>query len=299
MHVHDGKRCEVDFVVELPSFPEQTFNIVDFGAVPGGLVKNTEAFTRAIAACTQAGGGKVVVPSGLWLTGPITLQNNVNLHLEQGAVVQFSPHFEDYPLIETNWEGKQGIRCQAPLNGLDLENIAITGQGIFDGSGQAWRMVKKEKLTKNQWRKLVASGGVVDKAAKIWWPSRQAMNGAKLVAALDQSGTAKLEDYAQAREYLRPVLLSLVRCKKVLLDGPTFRNSPSWNLHPLLCEDVTIRNINAYNHWWAQNGDSLDLESCRRVIVSDSFFNGGDAGICLISGKDREGRERGVPTEDV
>ncbi len=299
MQVYDAKGWGVDFVVELPTFPERTFNIVDYGAVPGGLIKNTEAFARAMSACAQAGGGKVVVPAGLWLTGPITLQSNVNLHLEQGAVVRFSPQFEDYPLVRTSWEGKKRVCCQAPLNGVDLENVAITGQGIFDGAGQAWRMVKKEKLTMNQWRKLVASGGVVDKATKIWWPSKQAMNGAKIVTALEESGTATLEDFAQAREYLRPVLLSLVRCKKVLLDGPTFRNSPSWNLHPLLCEDVTIRNITAYNHWWAQNGDSLDLESCRRVFVTDSFFNGGDDGICLKSGKDREGRERGVPTEDV
>lgn len=299
MHAQDGKRYELDFEVKLPSFPDQNYNISDFGAIPGGLVKNTEAFAQAMAACTQAGGGKVVVPAGLWLTGPITLHNNINLHLEQGALVQFSPQFEDYPLVESSWEGKTRVRCQAPLSGRDLENIAITGQGIFDGSGQAWRMVKKEKLTDKQWKKLVASGGVVDEETQIWWPSREAMNGAKLVAALEKSGTAQREDYAQAREFLRPVLLSLARCKQVLLDGPTFRNSPGWNLHPLLCEDVTIRNVYTYNHWWAQNGDSLDLESCRRVLVSDSLFDGGDDGICLKSGKDREGRERGVPTEDV
>ncbi len=295
------KTCEnskINFEVKLPSFPDQTFNILDYGAVDGGLVMNTEAFARAIQACAEAGGGKVVVPAGLWLTGPITLKNNVNLHLEQGALVKFSPKFEDYPLIETNWEGNKKVRCMSPINGKDLDNIAITGKGIFDGSGEAWRMVKRDKLTVGQWKKLVASGGVVEDD-RLWWPSQQAMNGAKLVARLEQSGTARIEDYAEAREFLRPVLVSLIHCKKVLLDGPVFRNSPGWNIHPLICEDVTIRNITAYNHWYAQNGDSLDLESCRNVMISDSIFDGGDDGICMKSGKNEEGRKRGIPTENV
>jgi polygalacturonase len=284
--------------IKEPNFPNNIFRITDYGAVGDGHTKNAEAFAKAITACVTAGGGRVVVPAGLWLTGPIELKSNLNLHLEQGAVILFSPDFEDYPLIRKTWEGSAAVRCTPPLHGENLENIAITGEGIIDGSGQAWRPVKKSKMTDSQWKKLLASGGVVDPAGRIWWPSKEAMNGAKTVRELN-ARSAELHEYAAARQYLRPVLLGLVNCKNILLDGPTFQNSPAWNLHPLLCENMIIRNVTVMNPWWGQNGDGLDIESCRNVIVNNCRFDVGDDAICMKSGKNEYGRARGRPTENI
>lgn len=286
--------------VQLPQIPDRRVLLSDFGAVGDGLTLNTNPFAKALEACSKAGGGRVVVPQGIWLTGPIQLKSNINLHLERGAVILFSPRVEDYPLVRTTWEGSPAVRRMSPIYGVQIENIAITGEGVLDGSGDAWRMVKKSKLTEAEWRKLIASGGVVDKAGDTWWPSAEAMNGAALVRALDGRGTnVPIDEYTAAREYLRPVLVSLIECKRVLLDGPTFQNSPAWNIHPLMCEDVVIRNISALNPWYSQNGDGLDLDSCRRVVVYNCRFDVGDDAICLKSGRDEYGRRRGRPCEEI
>ncbi|MCK6558136.1 glycoside hydrolase family 28 protein [candidate division KSB1 bacterium] len=286
--------------IPLPSFPDKQFNIVDYGAVGDGKTMNTEAIAKAISACAATGGGKVVIPAGIWLTGPIQLQSNLNLHVARGALVIFSPQRTDYPLIETWYEGRLEYRCMPPLFGENLENIAITGAGVFDGSGEVWRPVKKFKLTAMQWKELVASGGVVDQKGSTWWPSAAAMNGADEIEILRQSNKPPVRAaFEKLRDFLRPVLLQLSRCNKVLLDGPTFQNSPAWNLHPLMSENITIRNVTVRNPWYSQNGDGLDLESCRNVAVYNCNFDVGDDAICLKSGRDEAGRRRGMPTENV
>jgi len=285
--------------IQIPLFPTDTINIVNHGAVGNGLVMNTNAFAEAIETCASKGGGTVIVPAGIWLTGPIRLKSNINLHLRQGSVILFSPRFEDFPLIQSTWEGQEMVRCIAPISGFNLKNIAITGQGIIDGSGDAWRPVKRFKMTDNQWRNLLASGGVLSADGKIWWPSEGALNGADLVNNLMKRKDVDLKEYEAAREYLRPVLVNLVNCRNVLLDGPTFQNSPAWNIHLLMCENIVIRNITVRNPWYSQNGDGLDLESCRNVILYKSRFDVGDDAICLKSGKNEFGRKRGKPTENV
>ena len=284
--------------IELPVIPPRTVSITDFGAVGDGAALNTTAFDRAIEACAKNGGGRVIVPQGIWLTGPIQLKSNIDLHVERGAVIQFSARAEDYPLVRTTWEGSPAVRRMSPIYGVGIENIAITGEGVLDGAGEAWRMVKKSKLTDGEWRKLVASGGVLEKTGDTWWPSLEAMNGAALVRSLDKRA-APIEDYAAAREFLRPVLVSLVECRRVLLDGPTFQNSPAWNIHPLMCADMVIRNVTVLNPWYSQNGDGLDLDSCRRVAVYNCRFDVGDDAICLKSGRDEYGRKRGRPCEEI
>ncbi|MGH7594985.1 MAG: glycoside hydrolase family 28 protein [bacterium] len=286
--------------IPLPSFPDKKFNIVDYGAIGDGKTMNTEAIAKAISACAKAGGGQVVIPAGIWLTGPIQLKSNLNLHAEKGALVIFSPNRQDYPLIDTWFEGRPEYRCMSPIFGENLENIAITGEGVFDGSGEAWRPVKKFKMTERQWKELLASGGVVDQKGTTWWPSEAAMNGAEYLENLKKTNPQpQREDYEKVRDFLRPVLLQLSRCKKVLLDGPTFQNSPAWNLHPLMSENITIRNITVRNPWHSQNGDGLDLESCLNVAVYNCNFDVGDDAICLKSGRDEAGRRRGMPTENV
>jgi polygalacturonase len=286
--------------IAVPRIPDRTCRVTDHGARGDATTLNTTAITAAIDACSKAGGGQVVVPRGVFLTGPIELKSRIDLHLERGALLLFSTRFEDYPLVRTSYEGGASVKAASPIWAKDAEDIAITGEGVIDGSGQAWRPVKKFKMTENQWKALLASGGVVDASGANWWPSREAMNGAETVKALDaRGGDVPLAAYAAAREFLRPVMISLVACRRVLLDGPTFQNSPAWNIHPLLCEDLVIRNITVLNPWYSQNGDGLDLDSCRRVAVYNCRFDVGDDAICIKSGKDEYGRRRGRPTEDV
>ena len=128
-----------------------------------------------MATLLAKGGGKLIIPAGIWLTGPITFQSNVNLHLEQGAVIVFSTDFKLYPLVETSYEGRNEYRCFSPINGKNLHDIAITGKGIIDGSGEAWRPVKRDKMTEEHWKKLVKSGGILNEKQDTWWPSKSAL----------------------------------------------------------------------------------------------------------------------------
>ena len=286
-----------------PTAPGATYNILDYGAVGDGQTMNTDSFRKAIEACSAAGGGHVRVPAGVYLTGPIVLMSDVDLHVERGATVLFSRKLSDYPLVRTNWEGRDTYRCQSPISGDNLENVSITGQGIFDGQGDAWRMVKKTKLTQEQWDRLVASGGYVEEKKKgdiTWWPNKTV---AQSQEALRKLGEAKKpateEDYAKLHDLLRPELVSLAHSRHILFEGVTFRNSPGWNVHVLEDEDLTVRHVTLFNEIYAQNGDGIDIDSCRNVFVTDSTIYAGDDDICLKSGRDEEGRKRGKPTENV
>ena len=286
-------------VIQQVNFKKDTTSIVNFGAKGDGITLNTQSINKAIASVSQKGGGVVLIPSGLWLTGPIELKSNVNLHLKRDAILQFTDDFNQYKLVQGNWEGQPAWRNQSPISGVNLENIAITGTGIIDGNGGAWRMVKKDKLTETQWKTLVASGGVVRADGKMWYPSEKTVKGSntKNAGVIEAGKTAA--DYEDIKDFLRPNLLVLTGCKKVLLEGVTFQNSPAWNLHPLLCEDLTLRNLQVKNPWFAQNGDGVDVESCKNVLIEGSTFDVGDDGICIKSGRDEAGRKRGVPTENV
>ncbi|WP_256010724.1 glycoside hydrolase family 28 protein [Desertivirga xinjiangensis] len=285
--------------VVVPKFKSDTVSITKNGALNDGLTLNTESINRTIDQVSKNGGGVVLIPRGFWLTGPIELKSNVNLHLAADAFVSFTDDLTQYRLIETNWEGLAAVRNQSPVSGTNLENIAITGKGIIDGNGDAWRMVKKEKLTDSQWNKLLASGGTLSEDKKIWYPSESSLRGSKVKGAGVISAGKSLKDYEEIKDFLRPNLLVLTNCKKVLLEGVTFQNSPAWNLHPLMCEDLTVRDLQVKNPWYAQNGDGIDVESCKNVLIENSVFDVGDDGICIKSGRDEQGRKRGKPTENV
>ena len=282
-----------------PSFKSDTFNIVQYGAIADGLTLNTKAVNTAISECNAKGGGVVKVPNGLWLTGPIGFKSNVNLFLEDNATLLFTTDKSQYELIESNWEGLPAVRNQSPIYGNNLENIAITGKGIIDGNGDSWRAVKKDKLSESQWHKLVATGGLVSEDGKTWYPSEQYYQGSKL----DKPGVLlngkTLQDYKAFKDFFRPNILVFTNCKKILLDGPTFQNSAAWGLHPLMCEQVTVRNVYVKNPWYAQNGDGIDVESCSNVLIEGCTFDVGDDGICIKSGRDEEGRKRAKPTENL
>ncbi|HEY8896207.1 MAG TPA: glycoside hydrolase family 28 protein [Niastella sp.] len=282
-----------------PKFRRDTFRIEKFGAIADGLTLNTVSINKAIATCSAKGGGVVLVSGGVWLTGPVEMKNNVNLHITRDAILLFSDDFDQYPLVEGTYEGRTSARNQSPIYGNNLENIAITGRGVVDGNGDVWRMVGKDKLTEREWKAKKASGGLVSADDRIWFPS------AKTKLAFDtKRGTAllpgqTLKDFEEIKDFLRPNLLVFTNCKKILLEGITFQNSPAWCLHPVLCEDLTIRNVFAKNPDYAQNGDGLDVESCKNVLIEGCTFDVGDDGICIKSGKDEEGRKRGRPTENV
>ena len=296
--VYAGIEFEMPRVQE-PVIPANEVNIKDFGAVSGGQVLNSEAFAAAIDAVTRKGGGKVVIPAGIWLTGPIILKSNLELYTDPGALVIFSTDKDLYPIIETSFEGLDTWRCISPIYGKNLENIAFTGHGVWDGSGEAWRFVKRPKLTDNQWKKLVASGGVVNERGNEWYPSEQFRIAHETANMNVPTGLTTKEEYEAIRDFLRPVMVSIQNSKKVLFDGPTFQNSPAWCIHPLMVEDLTVRNITVRNPWFSQNGDGIDIESCKNVVLYNSRFDVGDDAICIKSGKDEDGRRRGVPAENI
>ncbi len=284
--------------VALPRIPKNTVNLSTFGSGDGATL-NTEAFEKAFTALSKKGGGKLIVPPGIWLTGPIRMRSNTELHLETGALIQFSRDFHLYPLAVLDTKGVKSVESTSPISGQDLENVAITGDGIIDGGGDAWRPLKKEKVSDSDWRAMTKSGGVTDDKTGMWFPSRDVMNGGRIVASLRQSGSLNLGDYEPAHQFLRPRLLRLIGCKKVLLSGVTYKNPPNWTLNPELCDEVSILNVQVRNLFSAQNSDALDLESCRHAVIRGCTFDAGDDGICIKSGKDAEGRRIGVPTENV
>lgn len=285
--------------VQEPVFKKDTFSILTYHAVGDGVTLNTQALQRAIHDCHAKGGGVVLVPNGLWLTGPLVLESHVNLHLEANATLLFTSDKSQYRLVESNWEGLPAVRNQSPLSGTNLQNIAITGKGIIDGNGDAWRAVKKDKLTESQWRTLVASGGLVDEQTRTWYPSASFFKASQLEKPGVLEDGKTLQDFAAYKDFFRPNLLVFNGCKNVLLDGPTFQNAAAWGVHTLLCEHLTVRNVSVKNPWYAQNGDGIDVESCSNVLIENSTFDVGDDGICIKSGRDEAGRKRGTPTKDL
>lgn len=281
-----------------PLIPEFRVSVTDFGGIGNGQHKNTDAFSRAMAALSEKGGGTLYVPQGVWFTGPIVFQSNINLYIEKGALILFSPDFDDYPIVETIFEGLNTKRCQSPISGRGLKNIAITGLGTIDGSGHAWRPVKKEKVTERQWRKITSGGGAF-KRDDYWFPTEKALRGDAISDMNVPRNLNSTEEWNSVKDFLRPVMISFIECENILLEGVTFSNSPSWNLHPLMCENLIIDNISVRNPSYAQNGDGLDLESCKNSIIVNSSFDVGDDGICIKSGKDEDGRRRARPTENV
>jgi hypothetical protein len=292
--------ASAQFAVKLPVISRKdTINISKIGAIPDGNFLNTTIINSAIEKMSNKGGGVVLIPGGLWLTGPVVLKSNVNLHLAIGATLLFTKDFNQYPLVEANWEGLPQMRNQSPISATKAKNISITGRGIIDGNGDAWRMVKRDKLNETQWKKLVSSGGVVSDDKKTWYPSEKVVKGSTITnpGAIDPAKDAAY--YNSVKDFLRPNLVLLTECVNVLLEGVTFQNSPAWCLHPLMCEHLTVRNVSVKNPWYAQNGDGIDVESCSNVLIENSTFDVGDDGICVKSGRDAEGRKRAMPTQNM
>jgi len=296
---HSKPLAGVNWKTTLPAIPKNEMSLVKCGGIGDGKTLNTGAFVKAIDALSKKGGGKLIVPAGIWLTGPIWLKNNIELHLNAGAMIQFSRDFSLYPLFVVDTKGEKEVCATSPISGNDLKNIAITGSGIIDGGGDAWRPMKKSKMTESDWKALVKSGGVLSKSGDTWYPNAVVMEGGKKVEELIRKNSLDLKEYEPYHDYLRPKMIRLINCKKVLIQDVMVQNPPNWTINPVLCEDVSILNVTVKNNENAQNSDALDLESCKRSLVRDCVFDVGDDGICIKSGKDEAGRRIGVPTEDL
>ncbi len=254
---------------EAPTFPDRSFSIVDFGARPGGEESNTLAIRRAIAACAEAGGGRVLVPTGVWLTGPIHLKSRVDLHLADGAELRFSPRFDDYlPVVYIQ---RGGVRCYnySPLiYAHQCETIAVTGRGTLNGQGQAW------------------------------WPWKKRQPGMTRLFHAPANGIPVQERvFGTEADGVRPPFIQPIDCRNVLLEGFTMINGPSWNIHPVYCENVTVRKVSVTT--LGPNNDGIDPDSCRNVLIEDCFLDTGDDCICLKAGRNEDAWEVGKPLENV
>jgi len=258
-----------------PHFNTNVFNIKTYGAVSDGQTLNTTAFEKAITACNAAGGGTVLIPPGLWLTGPIVLKSNVNLHAERGALITFTTNHTQYPIING--------RVQLPVSGNNLENVGITGEGIFDGGGDTWRPLKKSKAAPSLWSAMLKKGGVVSKDGDMYWPSKEGMDGEDYLKNLKGKPNLTAQDYLPARDFLRPNMVVITNSKNVLFDGPTFKNAPQFALNPHGCINMIIRNVTINNEYSAQNGDGIDISECKNVLIYHCTVNAGDDGICMKS----------------
>lgn len=286
--------------IYLPHFKKDTFNILDYGAVADGMTLNSIAINKAIEACAQKGGGIVLVPSGSYVTGPIIMKSNINLHLAKSALVIFSSDFNQYPLVKSSFEGVDAARCQSPVVAENLENVAITGHGIMNGNGFYWRPLKKDKLSDSEWKKhLKEYGGVLTSDKKMWYSSEKALKGylTNNIGKLTEGKT--LADFEDVKDFLRPHMIRISQCKNILIEDVTFENSPFWTTHLIMSEHITLKNLKVKNPWFGTNTDALDLESCKNAFVENCTFDTGDDGICIKSGRDEDGRKRGMPTKDI
>lgn len=287
------------FMVELPKFENHVFDIRLFGAVGDGKTSNTAAFKEAIKAAHE-NGGRVVVPDGIWLTGPIELLSNVELHLADNALIVFSKNIEEYPLIITDFEGTDRIRTLSQIYANGAENIAITGFGTIDGNGHMWRPVKKWKMTERAWKELLEKSDCVIKSSdgEVWVPSRTIYDG-YMAGEPSLEDEDALEKAAPYYDFYRPAMVNFKHCDKVLIEGVTLQNSPAWNVHPYFCTNLTVRYATISNPYHAQNGDGIDVESCRNVEIHHCRLQVGDDGICIKSGKNAKARQIEGPSENI
>lgn len=285
--------------VARPVIPDLRVSVKDFGGVGDGVTLNTGAFAKAMKHLSDKGGGHLDVPAGIWLTGPIEILSNCDLHVTPNAVIIFDPDRDLYPIIQTVFEGLDTRRCESPVHAEGARNISITGGGVLDGSGEAWRMVKKSKLTDGEWRKLVASGGIVSRDGRIWYPD-EGFEKATMFSNMNvPSVDLTAEQWNEIKSFLRPNMVSLRNCENVLLEDCSFQNSPCWNVHPLMCKNLIVNRVNIRNPYYSQNGDAIDVDSCENVLITNSTFDAGDDGICIKSGKDADGRRRARPCKNL
>ncbi|MBN2280256.1 MAG: glycoside hydrolase family 28 protein [Candidatus Marinimicrobia bacterium] len=265
-----------------PVFPHRQFDITDFGAVGDGLQDCSEALRQAIEKCHGSGGGSVWVPAGNYLTGPIHLKSNVNLILAKEATLLFSIRTEDYlPVVYTRFEGVECMNYSPLIYAFEAENIAVTGAGLLDGQASLehwWPWAGKPEY-----------GSSAD------WPTQ--FEDRQQLFQMAESGLPVEERIFGAGHYLRPNFIQFYRCKNILVQDISIINSPMWEVHPVLCENVIVRNIHVKTH--GPNNDGCNPESCTNVLIQNCFFDTGDDCIAIKSGRNGDGRRVNVPSQNI
>ncbi len=267
--------------IKPPLFPKKNFDITKFGAKAEASNDSSLAIARAIDACSKAGGGRVVVPAGEFLTGAVHLKSNVNLYLVRGATLKFSTDASKYPIVATRFEGMECMNVSPFIYAFGQTNIAITGEGTLDGQSN-----------NEHWWNWHGSANFGGKAGE---PNQRAAR-ARLYKMMEDGTPVKDRVFGPA-DRLRPNFIQPHRCKNVLIEGVTIVNSPMWEVHPLLCENVTVRKLRISSH--GPNNDGCDPESCKDVLIEDCYFDTGDDCIAIKSGRNDDGRRVAVPTENV
>lgn len=268
--------------VAAPAIPGNTVNIKDFGGVGDGLTLNTEAFSKAISALNKQGGGHLVVPAGIWLSGMISLKDNIDLHLEKNAILLASP---DKNLFIKEKDGKKDKKCSPMISASKRKNVSITGEGIIDGNGAYWRPVKRSKVSDTEWKEFKYLGGTETEGGKLWFP-------------FNLKNYGNIADTPEAQEKMRTHLIRITDCENVLVEGVTIQNSPKFHLIPTRCTNVIVDGVTIRCPWNAQNGDALDISSCRNVLIVNNVIDAGDDGICMKGGAGESGVEYG-PCENI
>ena len=274
--------------ITVPGFPDRTFNIAERGAVGNGIFKNTDIINNTIIECSKAGGGKVVIPRGVWLTGPITMQSHVNLHLQAGALVVFSDDINDYKLTGSNFSN-----IESQINGSNLENVAITGRGVFNGNGDRWRPVKKEKVNDKQWKALIKTGEVAADG-KTWYPRVGTIAAIDLKQNTPSAELKTREANERVKLTMRPYLLNVENLKNMVVEGVTLQNSAHIANMLRRIDGLVMKDVKVLNQWWSQNADGLDISACRNVLLYDCSVNTGDDGICMKSTRSSNQSEFGL-----
>ncbi|HEY0947706.1 MAG TPA: glycoside hydrolase family 88 protein [Opitutaceae bacterium] len=261
--------------IQAPTFPARDFPITDFGAKAGGA-DCTEAIAKAIAACNQAGGGRVVIPAGEWHTGAIHLKSNVNLHVSEGATLKFSTDPKKYPIVFTRWEGVECMNYSPLIYAFEQENIAITGRGTLDGQAD-WD---------NWWGWNQKSAG----------PTKQRPARDRLIQMGETDVPVEQRIFGEG-SFLRPNFVQPYRCKNILIADVTIVRSPMWELHPVLSRNITVRAVKITSH--GPNNDGCDPESSADILIEDCLFDTGDDCIAIKSGRNNDGRRLNVPSENI
>lgn len=256
--------------VEAVYIPPRTVSVADYGAVGDGVTLCTDAFRKAVNALARQGGGRIDVPAGVWLCGPIMLKDSIELHLQQGAILYFSP---DKRLFVDSDAGSK--RVLPAIRASKRRNIAITGQGIIDGNGQQWRPVKRGKVSDVEWKQFQELGGVERQEGQLWYPWDA------------RAGYPNIATTPEKQEAMRNDLLRFTNCENVLVEGVTVQNAPRFHVHPVNCRNVIIDGVTVRCPWNAQNGDAIDLSDCQQALVAGCTVDAGDDGICMKSGNSK------------
>ena len=283
---------QIEQSIREPQFADKTYTITKYGASPDATAaKNQKAIQKAIDQCSKKGGGKVIVPAGQkFLTGAITLKSGVNLVVENGAVLEFAFEPELYPIVETSWEGLECFNLSPCVYAFGAKDIAITGKGTIDGGGSNDTWWPWNGNPRFGWKEGMISQRIESRP-------RLLKNGEDGIPMYNEKGERSPERVFGPKDGLRPQLVSFNKCEGILLEDVTLLRSPFWVIHPLHSTDITVRRVKMIND--GPNGDGCDPECCDRVLIEDCFFNTGDDCIAIKSGRNRDGRERNMPSKNI